>query len=251
MSGAPATTEPCDDVPGKQAGTAEHLLGLVRALVVIGQELLDGLCRFGTEDLLARFSSANIALIVARVRRGLMIAAALEQRLVRHGHRLDGVSPRTRTEVARPRTPDLDKKRPERSRKPRFDAAADDAALLAGLPSAEEIARRLRRQPVGAVLADLCLDLGIDGRHVLWRELHKAILCHGGDLSHLLDAWRQRWRLRDAATPVETAVTPAQEAPPPAPPLVKHVWRADPSLRVRAWYRPPIMGTPPPAVQTA
>jgi hypothetical protein len=56
---------------------------------------------------------------------------------------------------------------------------------LVTLPTPEEIAALLCRKPVGALIADICRDLGITpgvvGRE-LWDELHCAIIGYGGSV---------------------------------------------------------------------
>ena len=50
----------------------------------------------------------------------------------------------------------------------------------------EQIAAAVRRRPIGAVIADICRDLGILPSHPLWPELSKAVVRHGGSLVTLL-----------------------------------------------------------------
>jgi hypothetical protein len=57
---------------------------------------------------------------------------------------------------------------------------------LAGLPTADQIAAEVRRRPIGAVIADICRDLGILPSHSLWRDVQKLIIEHGGSLVRLL-----------------------------------------------------------------
>ena len=47
-------------------------------------------------------------------------------------------------------------------------------------PPREQIAAEIRRRPAGAVIADICRDLGILPHHPLWHEISMAILRHGG-----------------------------------------------------------------------
>jgi hypothetical protein len=54
------------------------------------------------------------------------------------------------------------------------------------LPTPEQIAAQVRRRPIGAVIADICRDLGIMPNHPLWRELSEVIICHGGNLARLV-----------------------------------------------------------------
>ena len=44
----------------------------------------------------------------------------------------------------------------------------------------------MRRRPVGAVIADICRDLGIVPSNPLWRELSLAIIANGGNLATLV-----------------------------------------------------------------
>ena len=54
------------------------------------------------------------------------------------------------------------------------------------LPTPEQIAAEVRRRPIGAVIADICRDLGIMPNHPLWRELRDAIIRYGGSLARLV-----------------------------------------------------------------
>lgn len=70
-------------------------------------------------------------------------------------------------------------------RRPRPLAAPDVVAL----PTSEEIAALLRRRPLGAVIVDICHDLGImpgDVDPELLRELSAAIIEYGGSLARYL-----------------------------------------------------------------
>ena len=71
----------------------------------------------------------------------------------------------------------------------------------------------VRRQRIGAVLADICRDLGIPPSHPLWRELHLAINQYGGN-------WlRMVLERLDRAFPIAHIVArlKAQPAAPPEP----------------------------------
>jgi hypothetical protein len=57
---------------------------------------------------------------------------------------------------------------------------------LARLPTPEDIAAQVRRRPIGAVIADICRDLGIMPSNPLWRELPLAIIANGGNLATLV-----------------------------------------------------------------
>jgi len=56
---------------------------------------------------------------------------------------------------------------------------------LARLPTEDEIAAAVRRRPVGAVIADICGELGIAPGHLdqaFWDEIRHAITMYGGSL---------------------------------------------------------------------
>ncbi len=57
------------------------------------------------------------------------------------------------------------------------------------MPTADEIARRIRHQSSGTVIVDICRDLGIDTTHPLWPEIRNAIIAHGGSLARMLRLW--------------------------------------------------------------
>ena len=92
-------------------------------------------------------------------------------------------------------------------RAPRAPAAPHVAAEadpgLAHLPTPEQIAAEVRRKPIGAVIADICRDLGITGSHPLWREVQRAIILHGGNLARLVSD------ILDRAFPLSARLLPA------------------------------------------
>ena len=173
--------------PASRASGGGRLLGRVRALVAYGRDLVATLQSRAEPDppldVARRFGGVSLALIIARITRGLMIAAALERRLLHPRPRGPAQSQESR--LAMPVSP-----RPTRApRRPRPD---EEAELLAGLPSAREIAERIRNRKIGAVIVEICRDLGITTEHPLWREINDAIRDHGGTLLHLMRAWWRR-----------------------------------------------------------
>ena len=155
-------------VPTTEPSRAGRLLSLVRKLIDYGKELTATIRqRTATEPLFARirFGTGDIALILARITRGLLRASALEARLVRNAARLD----------AAPRPPRAPAAAPPAAAARRQAAPQADPSL-AHLPTAEQIAAEVRRRPIGAVIADICRDLGIMPSHPLWRELQFVII---------------------------------------------------------------------------
>jgi hypothetical protein len=176
MSAEPNAAEPTTK-PGPQHRFAS-LLGLVARIMDFGQTLVASLQRQNApapaRPLAWRHGTFNLALIIARITRGLLLAAGLQARLLR------GRPPRAanRPSPTRPAPPTPRPIRPSQ--------AEDDATLLRAMPTADEIARRIRHQSVGTVIVDICQDLGIDTTHPLWPEIRDAIIAYDGSLARLL-----------------------------------------------------------------
>jgi hypothetical protein len=165
--------------PPTRPSRSASLLGLVRKLIDYGKELATTIRqRAFTDPISVRccFGTVDVALILARIARGLHRANALEARLLHNADRLDA-APRGTASPARPRAP-----RPAAA-----PAASEADARLIHLPTPEQIAAKVRRQPIGAVIADICRDLGILPSHKLWRELQHAIIREGGSYANLVE----------------------------------------------------------------
>lgn len=192
---APTQTDP-------QPRRSCRLLALVRKLIDYGRELAATLQqRSATTDLapiLRAFGTTDIARILARIMCGLQRAQALEERIIQTAAHLD----------ADPR--------------PRARRAATRPANVAPVPTPEHIGVRdaagldpvVRRQPIGAVIADICRDLGILPNHPLWRELQQAINAFGGNYARLvIDILkRPRLTLTQDQPPATQPVLPAPAA---------------------------------------
>jgi hypothetical protein len=197
--------------PPTQPSRSASLLGLVRKLIDYGRELATTIRqRVLTDPTSVRccFGTADVALILARICRGLHRANALEARLLSNAHRLDA-APRG---AASPRAP----------RAPRPAAAPSDRIALVpgldpGIPTPDRLATRLdpvvaakiRRQPIGAVIADICRDLGIMPSHPLWRELQIAIIRECGNFAGFVKD------ILEQAFPIAAIAPPGSPAPPP------------------------------------
>ena len=170
MSDATSSPPPAD-----KPTPSDRLLRLVRKLIDYGKQLGAALTQH-TADLAAvtrDFGTKDIALILRRIACGLQRANALEARIIENGARLDAAPERTARAAARP------PRTPAAPRPPAPPAEPSDPRLVR-LPSAEEIAAEVRRRPIGAVIADICRDLGILPSHPLWREICSLIMRHGG-----------------------------------------------------------------------
>ncbi len=218
MNAEPHAAEPAESAGPQDQGTTRRgrLLGLVRRILDYGRDLVATLQRQNAPapaaDVARRFGTFNLALIIARISRGLALAARLESRLER--------TPPTRISVESARSCPP---RPRSPRPPTPSPAEDDAALLRALPSAEEISARVRNRPIGAVIVDICRDLGIDASHELWPDIRDAIIQFGGNLSRMLAIWISR-------IPDLLAGLQALAVPPPCP----------------IWDEPPAEATGPP-----
>lgn len=188
----PPNPDPHQDRPKTGArpfrGTS-WILGIVRKLIDYGKQLAHTLeNRTETTNLYAvtsNFGTKDIALILAHIARGLLRATALEARLVARAAQEDARKSAATAPAARSHR----RPRPARPRAPRTYC---DNPLLARLPSVEEIAAEIRRRPIGAVIEDICFDLGIVPADPLWREATEALMLNGGLLSRLFKATAER-----------------------------------------------------------
>ena len=202
---AAATLPDLPPQPGPTAaatpGRFAPLLSLVRRIIDYGRQLAAALQppapTADLDNVAAAFGSYDFGQILASILRGLHRACALEARLTRLDAR-PPPEPRPAAALAPPR--------------PRAAAAATPpsdkpAASPIRLATPEQIAKQVRSRPIGAVLADICRDLGITSRHPLWRELFAAILDHGGHLARLCrDIGLRPWLDPDTRQPITSGV---------------------------------------------
>ena len=195
-----------------------RLLGLVRALIDYGRQLAGTLQQrtsaTNLADVTRHFGTIDIGEILARITRGLLRAAALETRL----------DQRLPTCHAAPAAVSAPSHRQPRTA-PQVDPSASAAKpRIIRLPTPAEIAAQVRRRPIGAVLADICRDLGITTDHKLWRELTLAIIANDGSLASLTKDIFKRvsvWLIDPPATEYPTQSPPhlpAAFAPATGPP---------------------------------
>ena len=96
--------------------------------------------------------------------------------------------------AARSRSPAATQATSARTTTEKTAVSENGAAILAPtgsgpgvcLPTPEQIAAEVRRRPIGAVIADICRDLGIMPSHPLWPELQHLIIRYGGNLANLV-----------------------------------------------------------------
>jgi len=203
-----------------QPSRSGRLLALVQKLIDYATQLAATIRARPTDsdpiDLRCQFFTTDIALILARIKQGLLRAGLLQEKIARAAPRLDAEpQPRPTPSPRAPRTLPCD----VRPSSPQRSQAAPNPAL-ANLPTAEEIAEKVRRQPIGRVLADICRDLGLYPAHPLWRELGRAINEFGGSWLRLsMDQLNQAFPIAHikARLKAERAAERALRPKPPPP----------------------------------
>ncbi len=165
------------------------VLSLVRTLIAYGQNLADTLRQHASDPqvlpcfafVASIFGTSDLGLILARITRGLLRAAALEARLSRRAARGRDLKP---TALRPPAPP-----KPRAAKPATPPGQPAQAPSLDRLPTPEEIDAEVRRRPVGAVLVDICLDLGIVPGQLdpaTWDELRRDLILYGGSLTTLV-----------------------------------------------------------------
>jgi len=176
MAAAPASSDPPTPTP------SGRLLSLVRKLIDYGTQLAVSFrarnAATAPAGTATGFGTSSIAVILARIALALHRAHLLEARIVRIAPRLDAPRPARPSPLRAPR--------PTALRASQLEPSPD------ALPTVEQIAAKMRRQPIGAVVADICRDLGILPSHPLWRELQLAIITHGGSAVRLFNDQLER-----------------------------------------------------------
>ena len=186
MSAAQAldpTTEP--DPPRAGADTPSRIgrvLSLVRKLIDYGKQLAvtvqQRAATTGFAYFARPFGTADLSVILAHITCGLRRAAMLEAKLCKRAERGRDLT------VAPIRLPAIRAPGAARQAAPP-EAQPTQDPRLARLPTEEEIAAEMRRRPIGAVIVDICCDLGIAPGHLdraFWDEISHAVIMYGGNL---------------------------------------------------------------------
>jgi hypothetical protein len=234
MSAAPPTTT-TDAVPPRASVDLPAALGravsLVRKLIDYGRRLAGTVQQRAAApgfSLFAKpFGTTDLAVILARITNGLRRAAALEITLLRRAARgQDLTPPPIRLPAARgPRA--AGQSAPPDAQPESQPANHPDDPRLARLPTEAEIVAAVRRRPVGAVIVDICRDLGITPGQLdraFWDELSHAIIAYGGSLAGFLGNLNRRLFAfgsgdhSDHAGPLWSAAPPRTAAPATGPP---------------------------------
>jgi hypothetical protein len=180
---APENPDPLRAAPAMPAGIG-RVLRIVRRLINFGRQLAvtaqqraatPGFALFAIP-----FGTADLAVILARITNGLRRATALEAALCQRAERGRDLKPSAAPLPAA--------YKPRAARQSAEPLPADPALdpRLALMPTEAEIAAEVRRRPVGAVIVDICRDLGITPDQfdrAFWDELSLVIIDFGGSLA--------------------------------------------------------------------
>jgi hypothetical protein len=207
MSAAPSPAalpnEP-DPPPDQAAGNAPvqtrtgHLIGFLHMLIDYGKSLARVVQQRADarvpSSIAGMFGTIDAALILMRIVRGLRLAAALETRLVAHPLREPAAAASDLVRAPSDRAP-----RTTQPTRPRPSRAM--VCQLPDMPTPDEIAEAARHRPIGAVIADICRDLGITQSHPLWGDVMMVVTEFGGNLVELVKDIVDRlcWWDRDPA----------------------------------------------------
>ena len=208
-----------------------RVLSLVRKLIDYGRQLAGTVQQRAAAPgfvLFAKpFGTADLAVILARITNGLRRAAALEATLCRRAARGQDLTPSPiRLPAPRGPRPAWQSAQPAAQPEPQPGNPTEDPRL-AHLPTEEKIAAEVRRRPVGAVIVDICRDLGITPGQLdraFWDELSHAIIAYGGSLAGFLGNLNRRLFAigsgdhSDRADPGWPAAPPRLAAPATGPP---------------------------------
>jgi hypothetical protein len=208
-----------------------RVLVLVRKLIDYGKQLAATVQQNATAPDFAHFArsfgTADLAVILARITAGLRRAALLEARLCGRAARGQDLEsgPIRMPAIRAPGAP-RQVAPPDALPDPQRAGPAEDPRL-ARLPTEEEIAAEVRRRPVGAVIVDICRDLGIAPGHLdraFWDELRHAIIAYGGSLAGFFSNLHRRLfafalgQLAGYPEPGWPAAPPGWPAPATGPP---------------------------------
>jgi hypothetical protein len=176
---------PPDRTAASTPSRTGRLLSVVRRLIAFAASLATTLQSAAANDvsrLTRPFGTKDIALILARIRRGLLLARTLEGRLIVHP-----VPEKTQQPPAPAANASTPARKP-RTTQPQPRRVWIPDPRLAPLPTIEQIEAEIRRRPIGAVLSDICRDFGITPAHPLWGEVSGLITEYGGTIAHAFTA---------------------------------------------------------------
>jgi hypothetical protein len=188
-----------------------HLLAVVRILIEFACDLAakaeECAVRGDIGPVAMRFyKGIQIDALIIRIARGLRRALALQEMLLQRaaeGRDIAPVDPAPSSGGGGSKRDGQDKDKPPKPER---------------LPSVAEIAAEIGRRPPGAIIADICNDIGItpgDLTDAQWEALEAAINEYGGSLMKLWPAMRNR-----LVAEMEAFAADPLHTPPPRLPLI-------------------------------
>ena len=185
--------------PHPITGRIAAVLNVVAALIAHARHVAaTAITRAATPEFApaaALFGTHELPPILHRVQRGLLRALALRDYLLARaarGHELRFAWP-PRIELLPHHRPPARPAPPPRA-KPRQPGRPDPATLdlddpdACRLPTPDELAKEVRRRPIGRTITYICLDLGVAPGLCLsqfWTQLEKTFTRYGGSLERL------------------------------------------------------------------
>ncbi len=187
------------------------LLHVVRILLAYGRHLADTVTVRATAPsfpaIAACFGTIDLSVILARLHRGILRAAALERVLLARAARGRDIAfarARIRSEASHP-TPEQANQKPADPFAPkpapqpvRRSPGTDPSDFHT--PTLRELGRQVRRRPLGRTLVDICLDLAVVPGFctgTFWNELFDAIHWYGGSVASLMRERHRREQVFD------------------------------------------------------
>ena len=190
------------------------LLHAVHVLLGYGRHLADTVNQRAAAPsfttVAARFGTAKLSVILARLHCGILRAVALERGLLARaasGRDVEFVQLRVRTGTAQsaPSDPTAEQhagtqvaappRRKPASRPARRPGCADTEFHI---PTLEELEAQVRRRPLGRTIVDICLDLAVVPGFctgTFWNELFEIMQYHGGSVVTLMQERRRREKM--------------------------------------------------------
>lgn len=212
---APGPASPPDPQPDRSGSTIPEriaaLLHVVRILLGYGRHLAetvkDRAAAPSFTSIAACFGTADLAVIIAHLHRGILRAVALERVLLARaasGRDVDFVEARSRVAARQPAPADAAANQPAAAPAARTAASRpsrcsrrDDPADF-HIPTLEELEAQVRRRPLGRTIVDICLDLAVVPGFCtgpFWNALFDTMRWYGGSVTILM---QERLRREEA-----------------------------------------------------
>jgi hypothetical protein len=206
-----------------------EILSIIAILAEYGRHLADTIEHRavwrGFATIAQFFGTAALPVILARIRRGIMRAVALERVLLERaarGRDLVFLAPREYSRrQAQPAAPPPPEPAAGSAAGPQPAAlrparriGPDEPLTLDALPSMEQLEAEIRRRPLGCTIAAICRDLGAAPTLCagpFWSRLFDAIRCYRGSVNVVLEMRRrekrfdkEHWKHPNLALPEES-----------------------------------------------